>query len=201
VTVSSSRELNSPWRIEPDGLHLGGLLRVSFQRCLRPAHGIHRAPPRSLGALPIGRNAEGELLVPMALNEAIWLGVSTLGDSAYLLVGAATEKHGLVNVRSGRPLAEDGASHFSVSGPSAIQGIFRDSTTWWAFQRAPAEKAAVCHWLFLGPSSAPPSGRNAAPFFQDGIHLVDYDDFSRATGLEAPKPIDPADGYGGWLLP
>ena len=39
---------------------------------------------RSLGMLPIGRGAEGELLVPLAQDEAIWLGVSPLRDPAHL---------------------------------------------------------------------------------------------------------------------
>ena len=192
----------SGWRIAPEGLFLGGLVRISFQRCLRPTDGIHHSPPQSLGALSLGTEASGELLLPLANDEAFWLGLSPLPRGAvYLFAIAETEARDRLNVCTGRPWPEDSASHFTIPGATAINGIFRDAGTVWALQRVPAGEAPVCKRMSLRVimPQTPHEGEHAAAAVW--IRLVDYVNCSGATGLTAPAPLDPDAGYGGWLLP
>jgi hypothetical protein len=190
------------WRIEPEGLALGTLLRISFQRCVRPSDGVHYRSPSSLGALPLFACGFSEFLLPIAEDEAVWLGLSTPNAQApvQLLVKAKTDSQGMLNAYSGRPWQEDNASHRSFLGISTIDGIYRDDQTVWAFQRcAPTPESPACERLSLQARQHPP--RQGEQVSQEAmVRFVDYAVFEGAAGY-VPPPLDRDAGYGGWLLP
>jgi hypothetical protein len=89
--VSESADPDDAARLEDGALHLLGKVRVTCQRCRRPFDHIYHAPPRSLGLLPIGREAEGEFLVPLADDEAFWLGLKSPVASVSVVLFAETK--------------------------------------------------------------------------------------------------------------
>jgi hypothetical protein len=193
---------NLPWRVQPAGLSLGTLLRVSFQRCAQATDGIHYQSPSSLGALPVFARGFNEFLLPVADDEAVWLGLSTPNaqDPVQLRIKAKTHFQGMLNVFSGRPWQEDNASHRTLLGISTIDGIYRDDQTVWAFQRcAPTSRSPTCEALiFQALLDLPQQSKQASP--EARVRFVDYAVFEAASGY-APAPLDRNAGYGGWLLP
>ena len=127
------------WQIEPAGLIIGHVLKVSFQRCLRPADGIHHRPPSSLGALPLGSSETGELMVPVGSTESVWLGLARVHDTIPVLLFAAVEtRQGRkINLCSGRPWREDFHSNIRVITGSAIDGIPHSAGGVYALGRRP----------------------------------------------------------------
>ncbi len=191
-----------PWRVEPEGLSLGALLRISFQRCARPSEGVHYRSPSSLGALPLFACGFNEFLLPIAEDEAVWFGLSTPNAQApvQLLVKAKTHIQGTLNVCSGRPWQEDSASHRTFLGISTIDGIYRDDQTVWAFQRcASTPGSPTCEELSLqARQHLSRQGEQASK--EAGVRFVDYAVFEAAAGY-VPAALDRNAGYGGWLLP
>jgi hypothetical protein len=184
---------------EPETLNLGSFLRLTCQRCLRPADGIYHSPPRSLGCLPFGKH-DSTVLVPVANNEAFWLGISALGPACRLRVTVQTVAHGQLNARSGRPTQEDDSSHFVITRFTAVQGVYRPEGGWWPFQRLQQNDSPACHELYLAATVQDASQNNLSTV-RTTVCLVDYPEFARLTGLPQPKPLDPSSGYEGWLLP
>jgi hypothetical protein len=127
------------WQIEPAGLIIGHLLKISLQRCLLPADGLHHRPPSSLGALPLGSSVTGELMIPLGSTESVWLGLSRVHDTIPVLLFAAieTRQHGKINLCSGRPWREDSHSNIRVITGSAIDGIPRSAGGIYALARCP----------------------------------------------------------------
>ena len=185
-------------RLEEGALRLFGMLRVSFQRCAVPAEGIHRAPVRSLGMLPIAHDQEGTFCVPIAEDESFWLGVSTEKTGGpFRLFAQMRDKHRL-NVHSGRRAAADADSAFHFSGFGAIYGIPRDAESWWSFRRVAAEPMHACEWLFF---AEPKSSSVEKALVQPSVLLVSYETYTQRTHQPPPAPLDPSAGYGGWRLP
>jgi hypothetical protein len=185
-------------RLEEGALLLFEMMRISFQRCAVPAGGIHRTPVRSLGMLPIARDQEGTLCVPLADEESFWLGVSTAktGDP-FRLFAQMQDQHRL-NVRSGRAAAEDGDSAFHFSNFGAIYSIPRDAESWCSFRRVAAEPRRACERLIFAEPKSPPL-ENA--LVQISVLLVSYETYIQRTHQPPPAPLDPGAGYEGWLLP
>ena len=179
-------------------LRLFGMMRVSFQRCPLPADGIHRTPIRSLGMLPVARDQEGTLCVPVAEDETFWLGVSMeKTGGSFRLFAQMRDKHRL-NVQSGRPAAADADSAFHFSGFGAIYGIPRDAESWWSFRRVAAESMRACEWLIFCELGSSPIEK---ALVQVSVLLVSYEIYAQRTHQPPPAPLDPSAGYGGWLLP
>jgi hypothetical protein len=149
----------------PLGLHL------SFQRYPRAAG---QAMPSSLGALPVGVDAQGAVLVPVADDEAFWIGIEPApGTPATGLRFVVEDAGGAVTLP---PL--------QVEGPCRI-------FTWLGADHAPRPfSRGACDRI-----------RVAAGSFELSIRLVSYGEFSAATGQPPPPRLDPAAGYGGWRLP
>ena len=185
-------------RLEEGALRLFGMMRVSFQRCRLPAEGIHRAPIRSLGMLPVACDQEGTFCVPVADQESFWLGLSTeKSGGSFRLFAEMRNKHRL-NVHSGRPAAEDAESAFHFSGFGAIYGIPRDAESWWSFRRVETEPMRACEWLIF---AEPKSTSLEKALVQASVLLVSYETYAQRTHQRAPAPLDPSAGYGGWPLP
>ena len=179
-------------------LRLFGMIRVSFQRCPLPADGIHRTAIRSLGMLPVARDQEETLCVPVAEDETFWLGVSMeKTGGSFRLFAQMRDKHRL-NVQSGRPAAADADSAFHFSGFSAIYGIPRDAESWWSFRRVAAEPMRACEWLIFCELGSSPIEK---ALVQVSVLLVSYEIYAQRTHQPPPAPLDPSAGYGGWLLP
>jgi hypothetical protein len=184
--------------LEEGVLRLFGIMRVSFQRCSLPPEGIHRAPVRSLGMLPVARDQEGTFCLPVADNESFWLGINTeTATGSFRLFAQMRDQHRL-NVHSGRPVADDADSAFHFPAFGAIYGIPRNAESWWSFRRMAAEEMRACECLiFVEPKSAPVE----KALMQASVLLVSYQTYTQRTHQPAPAPLNPDAGYGGWLLP
>jgi len=68
------------WTGGSEGMRFGSLL-VSFQRYARPFRDIIATVPSSLGALPVARD-NSDFLLPLAFDEAFWIGVVPVVTSA-----------------------------------------------------------------------------------------------------------------------
>ena len=179
-------------------LRLFGMIRVSFQRCPLPADGIHRTPIRSLGMLPVARDQEGTLCVPVAEDETFWLGVSMEKTGGSFRLFALMRDKDRLNIQSGRPAATDADSAFHFSGFGAIYGIPRDAESWWSFRRVAAEPMRACEWLIFCELGSSPVEK---ALVQVSVLPVSYEIYAQRTHQPAPTPLDPSAGYGGWLLP
>jgi hypothetical protein len=119
-----------PWRhgwiIEPGWLRLGPFLRVSFQRYPRPASGILDAPPSTWGALPIGAR-KGELVVPLADDEALWLGLSVVRPEVVVAFRVAAAAEAELDAVTGAPwsdeLQENPPNYVPVPPMRSIDGV------------------------------------------------------------------------------
>src|SRR5262249_43666941 len=126
-------------------------LRVSIQRCLRPIDGLHHQLPSSLGPLSLGRGKSGELLVPVARNEAVWLGLSRLQPLPVVLFAAVeTFEHELINLISGRLWSEDHLAHLVVDKTATIDGVPHSPGTVSALMRcSPNPDLPTCRRIHL----------------------------------------------------
>lgn len=145
-------------------------------------------PPQSLGALPVARAIGDKLLLPLADDEAFWIGVSSEDDSPFTILV--------------RAFAPSGGEYKLGHGGRAVPPFFRiDGTangdTMTALCRTDAEGQAVIEKLLIAGCSA----GQAARVRTATILLVDYATFSAASSREAPESIDPDAGYDGQLLP
>src|SRR5205807_2027221 len=82
----------SPWKVDPGGAWLGDQLFVSFQRYPRPRAALDE-PPRSWGATPCAVRQDGDLMVPLRDEEAVWLGLRAAADVAVHVAAAAQGPH------------------------------------------------------------------------------------------------------------
>jgi len=192
------------WRIEPSGLVLDERLHASFQRCARPPTGYFDRPPTSLGALPIAPDATGSLFLPMGEREAVWIGFTTVRAQSAVVVSVAVEthSHGTLDTISGRPWSEESFTSFTVRGHYAVNGIYRDDHSVWAFQSdlgsgaIPCCKAFIFHLPFGGML---PKAKHISKATQ--IQFTTHRDFFTLTSCQPPSPLDLNAGYRGWLLP
>jgi hypothetical protein len=195
-------------------IELGGLrvlhagLRLSFQRFQRPADGTMAGAPSSLGALPVGADDGGRLLLPVAEDEAFWIGLgvadpATRLDLALAVVLADGRE---LDAISGAPWDEDRPRTVSVPETRRIDGVHCPDGRVAAFARSPAsvECPACVELGFHATIATVGPGRERVPHRHHAsasIELVDYEAFHTRTGLDPPSPLDPEAGYKGWRLP
>jgi hypothetical protein len=177
---------------------LGEAVILSFQRFARPISGVIGRAPSSLGALPVAVGPGGVFLVPVADGEAVWLGLESAaeGEFARVTIMARLSSGRDVNAISGKPWMGRSEPSRSVPPAQFVEGIPRAD-----------EQLAV----FARPwDSAPGSGCDALLMIVTSrqqrdlryrFELVDYGRFTTISGLEPPQPMDPGNGYQGWLLP
>lgn len=189
------------WRLAEAGIVLRECVQVSFQRCESPADGVHRASPRSLGLLRARADASGNLLLPMAAGESVWLGLSLMPGQRHGALRAAVLLAGghVLNVVSGRPWDVDSRSACTVSTWAVIDGIRRDAETVWALQRvSPQHDAPLCRELRLSGGA---DELSPAAAWDVAIHAVDYATYSNRCDCPAPDELDPDAGYKGHRMP
>jgi len=154
-------------------------LCVSFQRYPWPASGAAApAAPSSLGALPLAE-AHGELLLPVAIGEAFWIGLDLPADAPGLLF--------LLRVQT-----SDGAwwpqAPLRVAPHAAMAGYAAGRPDRRAF-------GAGCSRLAWALEQG---GVTLSPL---EIRLVDPAEYARRSGQPAPPALQPGSGFGGWRLP
>jgi hypothetical protein len=174
------------------GLRIGALLAVSFQRFATPACGIIDDLPRSLGALPVAAAGDGTLLVPLADDEAFWIGVSTLHP------GARAEISASALLADGRVRAE---ATILVTGASRLPGMPREDGRFDAFTRAATPASPGVRAVTLRCRIGRRGGRALARVAAATVWLADPMTFRIRTGHSPLSPLDAEAGYGGWRLP
>jgi hypothetical protein len=168
---------------------------------------IARAPS-SLGALPVGVDDGGRLLLPVAEDEAFWIGLGVSEPATRLDLALAIE---LTDGReldaiAGTTWDKDRPETVSVPEARRIEGIHRPDGRVAVFARSPASvENPACirlgvHAMF---GAVGLEGERAPPRHQTSVvvKLVDYETFRTRTGLAPPSPLDPGAGYKGWRLP
>jgi hypothetical protein len=149
-----------------------------------------------LGALPVGRGLDGDFLLPVADDEAFWIGLGAQSQGRTrvgLMVGVVGV--GPTDALSGAPWRGDTARSLDVALHSVVAGIARPDGAWWVFSRSEAPPGPASGSVRLVLFGA---GNDVAA--SATVTLTDYAMFGRLTGI-TPSPLDPNAGYKGWLLP
>ena len=171
---------------------------LSFQRYLRPPGSVGRPLPPSLGALPLGLSVSGALLVPLACDEACWIGLELAPPVWQLRLAMALERGEgeWLDAFSGRSWNAHSAAEITLPGTPLIAGqLLADGRTA-AFARPHGDAASRLHLRLFCAADA-----LQADVFALSIGMVCYPAFSAECGLPAPSRIDAAAGYKGWRLP
>lgn len=178
------------WTLAPgmSGLRFGGLA-VSFQRFLRPASGRVETVPSSLGSLPVAR-ASSHFLLPLARDEAFWIGMSSLEGKAYAVA--------LQAVLPGGRIADLVEPQRRIPPHLHVAGLPRGDGSFSALSRIGADGLAGIGQVRI---SARSDDDGTARMRTAVIELVGYGAFSRAKGGPPPSRLDPDAGYKGYLLP
>lgn len=184
-------------------LRLDGGVVVSFQRYARPPGGIAPDGPRSLGALPVASGPGERHLLPLAAGEAFWIGLSiATADGRAMLALAVTRTDGEpVDVVTGTPWNRLRPGFIAVPQCRWIDGVRLPDGRKAAFVRE-APEADMRGWTGLHVHAA--QGGTEAGMAAAGlvtVSFVTWRDYTSRTGCEAPAPLDPGAGYGGWRLP
>ena len=167
----------------PPGLH------VSFQRYVRPLSDIvPEVLASSLGALPVGLGLASDFIVPVADNEAFWIGLELEHGAMPTLLRLSIEMPGLELCMC--------AALAVVTSNARIAGFPGSDGRMHAFARvrptsATEAQLVFCAYLELGNGC----------IAETKIRLVDYGRFVAETGKPPPSPLDANAGYRGWLLP
>jgi hypothetical protein len=181
--------------IAPGGLTLPPGLHVSFQRYARTRDDAIAQAPSSLGALPVALSASGELVLPVAPDEAFWIGLEAMhsGSRAELAVRFTPPGRHAVDALSGAPWNEQRPTWIAVPPISSIEGIALPADGFRAFVRTPLaredDSVAVLDLTLRADGAA------------TRLLLVGYARFEKMTGHARPTPLDPESRYKGWLLP
>jgi hypothetical protein len=171
-----------------------GRLGLSFQRYPEPEPD-GGGPRRSCGALPVGRSPQGELLVPVAPGEAVWIGLSCERPEDRLSVRI---RFRMANRRARPDIVAEVGHHTAIEGiPSGAGAVL-------PIVRAPTQPE---HWACSGldvtlvdrTAKGGHAKRSTRPLVE--LRLTDYDTFVRETGLPAPAALDAMSAYGGYRLP
>jgi hypothetical protein len=183
-----------------EGLRFGSLLIISFQRFKRPRDGVIDVAPASLGALPVGASESGELLLPLADDEAFWMGLTPYIPATVveLAVRVELKGYGLVDAFSGERCGSKATNMVRIPPVTVIDGIRRADRSFLVFSRGTREQRLhACHSVQFIASEA---GRDDAGSTA-AVRLVDYAAFAELTKSPPPSPLDPDAGYKGWQLP
>ncbi|MBT9466232.1 hypothetical protein [Hydrogenophaga sp.] len=168
-------------------------LRLSFQRFERSEDGQVPQPlPSSLGALPCALGRDGSLLIPLALDEAFWIGMQpddSMPAVRLTLFVVSEEVRAaplpvVVNALGGR-----------------INGYPDSTGQVLSFAREHRSPSGARGCSRLECSIVEIAGTSPAAACRFALRLVDPVAFTRESGRPAPSPIDPATGYREHLLP
>lgn len=167
-----------------------GALAVSFQRFRRPLDGGVTAIPRSLGALPVAVSRIGGFILPLADDEAFWIGLSTETDAQYRVSISATGcGGGTFDIAAVQLLVETLVHVAGIPGPRGYFSVLARVGEPAAQGIAELRLAARCGRDAVGKV------RTAA------IRLVDYATFAEDSSRSPPATLDPGAAYKGILLP
>jgi hypothetical protein len=164
--------MQSSWTAGPNGISLREIV-VSFQRYLRPNGDVIAATPPSLGALPFAR-VHSRFLVPLAVNEAFWIGVVPAAAVVNKNIALCVDRPGLGPLQLSMRL----------QGQVAVAA---------GFMREDGKFDAFCRGTFGGMLAT--VGEQSA-----SVSIIDPKLFAARTGV-SPGPVDPGAAYGGWRLP
>lgn len=189
-----------------DALREGGLV-ISFQRYVRPAGGLSPDWPRSLGALPIASGPGGRHLLPIADDEAFWIGLSLAAPTKRiaLALAATSPNSGAVDVVTGETWNEYEHGLVLVPDCSWVDGVRLPDGHKVPFVRG-SPRVSEVGWTGLliyliasGECEKREDSRISDRALK--IRFVTYTQYAALAGCAPPAPIDPTAGYEGWLLP
>lgn len=186
----------------PERLPLGRGWSLSFQRFRHPPGGRVAQPPASLGALPVGRNALGAWLLPLADDECFWIGMADnpAPSPALLAVRAELGDAALRDAIAGQPWDAGRAGELALPGALWLAGMREagDAPLYSVFSNsrlAPAAQRCIALVFRLRT----PGGHGAG--FTTRLELVNYARFFGETGIRPPAPMEANAAYQGWRLP
>lgn len=165
-------------------------LRLSFQRYARSTDGqVPRPLPSSLGALPVAWGHDGMFLLPLADDEACWIGLQANAAGLSLRVEPTAP--------AGAPLApvecDVPAFGARVEGCMDAQGRVMSFARNIAGPQGPQGGASLA--CSVRRETATGHGCTFT------LRLVDPATWALQSGRPAPAPFDVAHGYRGYLLP
>ena len=186
--------------VSPGGLTLPPGLHVSFQRYARPLGDVIAQSPSSLGALPVALGASREFALPVAPDEAFWIGLEMTrsGTRAEVAVRFVSPAGVALDALSGTPWKEETPTWITVPPHPSIEGIAIATGGFRPFARTPAANndEGTATLDVVTRAEGKPGGPAATR-----ILLVSYDRFESMTGRERPATLDADAQYQGWLLP
>lgn len=186
----------------PGRLELGRGVILTFQRFFYPAGGSVDQPPASLGALPVGRNALGAWLLPLADDECFWIGMSENRElaPAMLAVRAELGDAALLDALTGQPWDARHAGELALPGTAWLAGLRQPGSgpLWTVFSNSSLVPAAQrCISLTFRLRARGDHGAGIAT----RLELVNYARFFSETGIRPPAPMEADAAYKGWRLP
>ena len=150
--------------------------------------------------MPLGADARSRLYLPLADDEAFWIGAIGTDPplAAELAVRVEVQRRGSVDALSGKRWNARVPRRIAISTFSTIDGIRRAGGGLWVFARRSAVRPApACKSLHFTAQAVEKPHRRAVA----SIELVDYPTFRERTDTVPPAPLDPDAGYKGWRLP
>ena len=186
----------------PGRLDLGRGLLLTFQRFVYPAGGSVHQPPASLGALPVGCNALGAWLLPLADDECFWIGMAENRQlaPAMLAVRAELGDAARVDAVTGQPWDAGHAGELALPGTAWLAGLRQPGSepVWTVFSNSSLVPAAQrCISLTFRLRAPGDQGAGMAT----RLELVNYPRFFSETGIRPPAPMEADAAYKGWRLP
>jgi hypothetical protein len=182
-----------PAELAPGGLTLAPALHVSFQRYPRPGADVIARAPSSFGALPVARAAGGALALPVAADEAFWIGLEMRKPDAKadLAVRFELAAQAAVDALSGEPWSDAQATWIAVPPHASVDGIAIPGGGFRPFVRTALARedgsTAALDLVTRGDAAR--------------VLLVAYATFASMTGHAPPALLDRGAQYGGWRLP
>jgi hypothetical protein len=170
------------------GLHLA-TLAVSFQRFRRHNSGKVTEAPSSLGALPVAAVGNGHFLLPLADDEAFWIGLSADEGGTFSVSIDVQSRDGQVKLVTPVPV--------HIPPDCWLAGLPRDRG-YDVFSRG-NDKAKTA--IAILSMTARMTVGSADVMRIAEVELVDYATFTERTDRAAPEGLDPDAGYKGYRLP
>jgi hypothetical protein len=180
--------------IEPGTVLLDKRLRLSFQRYPEAAFSA-QASPQSHGALPVALSKDGCPLVPLAPGEALWIGLRLANPD-----GPLTVRITFLPISESAEHPERLAKNEATARDSSLAIIWHVIT--YTGIVTPIVRASLqgnTGYTLIDVSF--PAASASQTHLTSRFHLCSFEDFSAATGVAHPGPIEEATVYGGWLLP
>ena len=187
--------------ITPGGLMIPPALHVSFQRYARPPENVITKAPSSLGALPVGIAQSGNLVLPLAPDEAFWIGLEVTQADAHMHLAVRFQSPGepALDALSGETSSDARARRVAVPPHQRIDGIALAASGFRSFARTVhAREDGATALLELVTTHGVDHEARSHP---TRVVIVDYLTFETMTGRTRPAPLDPGAKYQGWLLP